>query len=460
VRRHFRAMPAIHPRSDHRGTYVHQSAYHQEYAGPAWTISPRHSDVRPLRAVCSAKFGAATRLGRKQRASQSRARLISGAGSRSPLFSASQLPRIPVVLIKDGESALAKGYGLANLDDGVPITPKTSFHLASLSKQFTAAAIALLILDHKIALSDPVAKYIPEVAKYGNKMRIEHLVYMTSGLQEYTDVPRKNGVPWMSFYYFTRDEAIATALGPDRLEFAPGTQWAYRNFNYMLLTKIVEVVSHRSFAAFMRVRVFGPLGMSHSEVNDDSTEVIPHRTTGYALRSDPSVLKELAGVGVAIKPGAGWARLVRVAPHFGGSRVFTTLDDLLLWDTNWYTASPAGPQFTELMNKRVKFEYDKDNDAFGLVWRSRYGHLMIDYSGGDTDTSTYTARFPEQHFTIICLSNMPLGDAEVRRTQCWIFSTIGASYDGINECPCIRKLSTWTFDALTAESVRCRVRGS
>ncbi len=122
-------------------------------------------------------------------------------------------PGYAFALIKDGESALAKGYGLANLDDGVPITPKTSFHLASLSKQFTAAAIALLILDHKIALSDPVAKYIPEVAKYGNGLRIEHLVYMTSGLQEYTDVPRKNGVPWMSFYYFTRDEAIATALG-------------------------------------------------------------------------------------------------------------------------------------------------------------------------------------------------------------------------------------------------------
>jgi CubicO group peptidase (beta-lactamase class C family) len=321
-------------------------------------------------------------------------------------------PGYAVALIKDGEPALAKGYGLANLDDDVPITPKTSFHLASLSKQFTAAAIALLILDHKIALSDPVSKYIPEVTKYGNGLRIEHLVYMTSGLQEYTDVPRKNGVPWMSFYYFTRDEAIATALRPDRLEFAPGTQWAYRNINYMLLTKIVEVVSHQSFAAFMRDRVFGPLGMSHSEVNDDSTEVIPHRATGYALRSDPSVLKEFAGVGVAIKPGAGWARLVRVAPHFGGSGVFTTLDDLLLWDTNWYTASLAGPQFTELMNKRVKFEYDKDNDAFGLVWRSRYGDLMIDYSGGDTDTSTYMARFPEQHFTIICLSNMPLGDAE------------------------------------------------
>ncbi len=321
-------------------------------------------------------------------------------------------PGYAVGLIKDGEFVLSRGYGLANLDDSIPITPKTSFHLASLSKQFTAAAVALLILDHKIALSDPVTKYIPGVAKYGAGLRIEHLVYMTSGLHEYTDVPRKNGVPWMSFYYFTRDEAIAAALEPAQLEFVPGTKWAYRNINYMILTKIVEVVSHQSFALFMQDRVFCPLGMSHSEINDDSTEVIPHRATGYALRSDPRVRKELASVGVSLTPGNGWVRLVRVAPHFGGSGVFTTLDDLLLCYRNWYAASLAGPQFTELMNKRMKFEHGKDNDAFGLVWRSLYSRAMLDYSGADTDTSTYMARFPEQHFTVICLSNMPLGDTE------------------------------------------------
>ena len=321
-------------------------------------------------------------------------------------------PGYAVAVIKDGNFALSRGYGLANLDDGIPITPETSFHLASLSKQFTGAAIALLILEHKIALTDPVSKYIPEVAKYGDGLRIEHLVYMTSGLHEYTDLPRTSGDPWMTFYYFTRDEAIATALRPEHLEFAPGTQWAYRNINYMLLTKIVEVVSGESFSTFMKERIFTPLGMSHTEIDDDTTEIIPHRATGYAPRADPRVIKELAAVGVAIKPGDGWVRLVRVSPHFGGSGVFTTLDDLLAWDNNWYTQKLAGQEFTDLMNRRQKFEYDKDNDAFGLVWRTRYGHAMLDYSGGDTDTSTYMARFPDQHVTVICLSNMPLGDAE------------------------------------------------
>jgi CubicO group peptidase (beta-lactamase class C family) len=334
-------------------------------------------------------------------------------GAIDRLFSRSpNSPGYALAIIRDGAFAFAKGYGLANLDDGIPITPETSFHLASVSKQFTAAAVALLILDHKIALTDPVAKYIPETAKYGGGLRIEHLIYMTSGLHEYTDVPRQNGDPWATFFYFTRDEAVQDALRPDYLEFSPGTQWAYRNTNYMLLTKIVEVVSHQSFSSFMNDRLFAPLGMSHSEIDDDSTKVIRHRATGYAPRSDPQVIKELASAGIVIKPGDGWVRLLRISPHFGGSGVFTTLDDLLLWDRNWYTGGLAGPAFTELMNRRQKFQHDKDNDAFGLVWRTHYGHPMLDYSGADTDTSTYMARFPEQRLTVVVLSNMPLGDAE------------------------------------------------
>ncbi|MFC5861452.1 serine hydrolase domain-containing protein [Acidicapsa dinghuensis] len=331
-------------------------------------------------------------------------------------------PGYALAIIHDDRFAYARGYGMANLDDEIPITPETSFHLASVSKQFTAAAIALLVLDGKISLSDPVAKYIPEAAKYGDGLRIEHLVYMTSGLHEYTDLKRKSGMPWVSFYYFTRDEAIATSLAQDKLEFAPGTDWAYRNINYMLLTKIVEVVSHEPFAQFMRERIFLPLGMTQTLIDDDTTEVIPHRATGYAERSNPRVAKELADVGVLIHPDRGrptdrWVRLVRVSPHFGGSGVFSTLDDLLLWDRNWYTGTIGGAKFTALMNTRKKFQHDKDDDALGLVWRSFYAtspdqYNALDYSGGDTDTSTYMVRFPERHITVICLANMPLGDAE------------------------------------------------
>lgn len=175
----------------------------------------------------------------------------------------------------------------------------------------------------------------------------------------------------------------------------------------------------------MQQRIFGPLGMPHSEINDDTTEVIAHRATGYAPRSNPKVQQEMASVGVRILPGDGWVRLVRVSPHFGGSGVFTTLHDLLLWDRNWYSGSLAGQEFTALMNRTQRFQHDKDDGAFGLVWRKRYGHPMLDYSGADT--STYMARFPDQHLTIICLSNMPLGMRKAKPTRSWICSTMRTS---------------------------------
>jgi CubicO group peptidase (beta-lactamase class C family) len=322
-------------------------------------------------------------------------------------------PGYAVGIVRNGQMAFAKGYGLANLEDQVPITPNTVFHLASLSKQFTASAIALLILDHRLSLDDPVARYIPEAAKYGADLRIKHLVYMTSGLHEYFDVPRPDGLPWYSAYRFTRDDALAAALSPPSLEFAPGTKWAYSNTNYMLLTRVVEKVSGQSFARFMHDRVFARLGMDATLIDDDATLVIPHRAIGYTPRSG-KVLGELAKVNIHAQDGGGFIRMDRNSPHFGGSGVFSSIADLAKWDANWYAQRLAGSGFTALMNKRIKFQHDKDNDAFGLVFGDYDGEQTIWYAGDDIDSSTYMIRFPARQITVIVLSNNPLGDSEAR----------------------------------------------
>jgi CubicO group peptidase (beta-lactamase class C family) len=142
-------------------------------------------------------------------------------------------PGYAVGVVKNGTLVYARGFGRADLDYNMPITARTSFHLASLSKQFTAAAVALLILDGKLSLDTPVDHFFPEVKKYGADLRIKHLIYFTSGLQEYTSLPRASGTPWFSFHYFTIDEAIAVSLRTRRLKFVPGTQWEYSNVNYM-----------------------------------------------------------------------------------------------------------------------------------------------------------------------------------------------------------------------------------
>jgi CubicO group peptidase (beta-lactamase class C family) len=322
-------------------------------------------------------------------------------------------PGYAIGIMKNGRLIYAKGYGFANLEDRVPNAPDTVFHLASLSKQFTASAVALLILDRKLSLDDAVSRYIPETAKYGPALRLKHLIYMTSGLHEYTDVPRPGGLPWYSAYYFTRDDAIDASLKQPTLEYAPGTKWTYSNINYMLLTRIVEKVSGRSFATFMHDRVFAPLGMSASLIDDDTTLVIPHKAIGYAPRSE-KVIGQLRQVGIRADDGPGYIRLDRNSPHFGGSGVFTSIDDLAKWDANWYSQRLGGPAFTALMNSRIKFQHDKDNDAFGLVFGNYNGHETIWYAGDDIDASTYMIRFPKERLTVVCLSNNPLGDAQGR----------------------------------------------
>ncbi len=319
-------------------------------------------------------------------------------------------PGFALGLIHDGRLVFSRGYGDANLDNRIPITSHTSFHLASVSKQFTAAAVALLVLDGKLSMEDPVALYIPEARKYPSELRVRDLVYMTSGLHEYFDTPRKGGIPWYSAYYFTTDVAIGAGLAPNRLLFKPGTRYDYSNTNFMLLTKIVERVSGQPFSAFMHKRIFAPLEMNDTEINDDSTAVIPDRAVGYAPR-DRRTIAELRRVGIFAKTGPGWIMLARNSPHFGGSGVFSNLVDLAKWDANWYSGRLAGPAFTKIMTRRPKFKFGA-MDGMGLGFHSRFGEPTINYSGSDIDTSTFIERFPKERFTIVCLSNDPLGDAE------------------------------------------------
>ena len=321
-------------------------------------------------------------------------------------------PGYALGVVRDGQLVFAKGYGRANLYYNLPITPQTSFHLASLSKQFTAAAVALLILDGKLTLETPVATYFPEIARFHSDMRIKHLLYFTSGLPEYTTLPRTSGAPWFSFYYFTTDEAIAATLNAPALEFAPGTRWEYSNVNYMILTKIVEQASGIPFAVFLQRRIFTPLGMSGSVLDDDTTLVIPGRATGYADRADGEIRRKLESVGIHIREGAGYAQLIRVSPHFGGSGVFSTLDDLARWNASFESNRLAGPAFTTQMLQRMRFAHDKDNDAFGQVFGTFAGREMIWFSGGDLDASAFMARIPSEHLAVICLSNMPNGNSE------------------------------------------------
>ena len=325
-------------------------------------------------------------------------------------FNKKDSPGYVVGIVKNEKLVFNRAYGMADLDHGIPLSSKTAFHLASLSKQFTGAAAALLILEGKLKLTDPVAKWIPEATKFGQQLKVEHLVYMTSGLPEYWDRSRPEGTPWHSFHIFDNNDMLRSILSADKLDFAPGTKWRYTNSNYIVLAKIVEMASGKPLSEFLSEKIFGPLDMRSAHLNDDPTLIVPGRATGYVKRND-LLVAEGAKVDIPVRGGSGWARLPRVSPHYGGSGVFASLEDLVKWDRNWYKQTLKSG-FTELMHKRMQFPHGKDNDTFGLVREDRYDLETWAYSGSDLDTSTYMARFPTKHISIICLSNMPTGQAD------------------------------------------------
>ncbi|HPG06362.1 MAG TPA: serine hydrolase domain-containing protein [Saprospiraceae bacterium] len=331
-------------------------------------------------------------------------------------FNKMDSPGYAIGILKDTSILYEKGYGSANLDYHLPVNIRTAFDIASVSKQFTAAGIALLIMHDSLNLNDPVENYLPELAKYPDTIRIKHLIYNTSGIIDYFRLPRAHDKSWLDFYYFDNDEAIRTSLKPDTLAFHPGAQWDYSNVNYMLLTKIIERVTGEPFPAFMERRLFRPLKMDHTLVNDDITTVIPNRATPYNPRNSEYV-RAYRQEGISVRDTGTWMQHHRNAPHFGGSGIVSTIVDLLKWERNFFTKDFGGENFYTLMHRTEKFNHDRDNQAFGLYFGTFRDKTFVAWEGGTSGISSQIIRFPDDKIAIIVLSNMGSGEASQKANE-------------------------------------------
>lgn len=325
-------------------------------------------------------------------------------------FDKKDSPGYAVAISKGVETLYAKGFGSANLDYSIPITTNSSFDIASVSKQFTAACIALLIMDGKLTLETPAKEFIPELAKYKDIIQVKHLIYNTSGIVDYPKLPRPDGHSWITFNYFDIDYCINVSLMRDTLAFKPGDQWDYCNVNFMLLTKIVEKISGQSFSEFSRKRIFEPLGMTNTLINDDITQVIKNKVTPYNTRT-PQYVQAYRETGIKIKDEGAWIQHPRTSPHYGGSGVVTTIDDLLKWSKNFVTKEFGGQEFYDHMHKTLKFNHPRDNQAFGLYFDKLKGRTCVAWDGGDFGISSQLIRFPDKGIAIVVLSNIGSGEA-------------------------------------------------
>ena len=182
------------------------------------------------------------------------------------------MPGCAVAASQDGKQVVNRAYGLADLERNVPITSDTLFDAASIRKQFVAAAIFLLVEEKRLALSDDVRKYVPELPNYGHTITLDHLLTHTSGIRDW--VPLRN---WANGDF----DAWAAILRQRGLQFTPGEEWSYSNSGYVLLTEIVKRVSGMAFSEFARKRLFDPLGMKASIYVDDLRHVIKNRALAY-----------------------------------------------------------------------------------------------------------------------------------------------------------------------------------
>jgi CubicO group peptidase (beta-lactamase class C family) len=286
-----------------------------------------------------------------------------------------------------GEILYARGYGSANLEHGVPITPRTVFDLGSTSKQFTAMSVTLLEQEGKLSLDDEVRRWIPELPPYPKRVTIRQLVHHTSGLRDYLTLMWLRGVNFDGVT--TSGDALSLIARQRETNFEPGSEYLYSNSGYLLLSEIVRRASGKSLAEFARERIFAPLGMEVTHFHDDHTMIVPNRATGYAPRDSGGFRISMSGF-----------------EQVGDGSVLTTVEELARWDRNFYEGRVGGRALLEAMHVQARLTSGRTLDyASGLVVGQYRGLRTVRHGGSWAGYRAEMLRFPEQRTSVAVLCN-------------------------------------------------------
>ncbi|HEX6161058.1 MAG TPA: serine hydrolase domain-containing protein [Thermoanaerobaculia bacterium] len=295
-------------------------------------------------------------------------------------------PGYSVAVIRDGKTVLARGYGMADLERDVKITPRSVFDIGSTSKQFTAAAILLLEQEGKLSIDDEARKYIPELRAYAKPITIRHLLTHTSGIRDYLTLAALAGVSFSNDY--SDDETLSWITSQKGLNFLPGEEYLYSNSGYYLLGRIVERASGMSLREYAAKKIFEPLGMSNTHFHDDPNEIVKHRAMAYAPKEK------------------GFRIDMSMYHVVGDGAVYTTTEDLAKWDANFYDPKVGGQRLLDALQRQAKLNNGEEIDyAAGLMVRPYRGVRSVSHGGGWAGYRTEMIRFPEQRLTVIAISN-------------------------------------------------------
>ncbi len=293
-----------------------------------------------------------------------------------------QVPGASVLVLKNGEPAFRRSYGLAVVEDRTPVTPASNFRLASVSKQFTAAAILLLAEDGTLSIDDPVKRWLPSLPAVADKVTLRHLLSHGSGLLDYEDLMDPADTRQV------HDIDVLRLLEKEnRGYFAPGTRYRYSNSGYALLALVVGKASDTDFASFLRQRIFVPLGMQNTYAHQDGVDDVPNRAYGYSKidgkwqRTDQSTTSAVLGDG----------------------GIYSSIDDLARWDAALYDERLLRRASLQQAFSPANDTTEPDVPHYGFGWRINGDALW--HSGESLGFRNVILRYPKQRLTVVVLTN-------------------------------------------------------
>ena len=297
-------------------------------------------------------------------------------------------PGCAIGVEQGGKRILTKAYGMADLEGGRAITPDTIFEAGSVSKQFTAAAVAVLASQGKLSLDDEARKYLPELPDYGAKLTLRHLLTHTSGIKEWSDTVELEGWP-RTTRAISEDFAAQAIFRQKSLNFTPGAEYRYSNSNFVLAMLVVERVSGQSLEAFTRDTLFLPAGMTHTGWRTDFTRIVPGRAQAY----------EPNGTG-------GWRLDMPFENVIGHAGLLTTVGDLLAWNRALSHPPAAFAAWVPMMTEEGRLNDGKPAGyALGLSVGPVNGDRAISHTGSTAGYRGFIGRFPDQDLSLVTLCN-------------------------------------------------------
>ena len=294
-------------------------------------------------------------------------------------------------VFKAGEIDFHKAYGLANLDYAIPITSKTVFDVGSVGKQFTAACVFLLEQQGKLSIDDPIQKYLPEMPVFQKEtVTLRHLLNHTSGLRDYVEINAYAGVPFENI--FTEEMGLDIMTRQKERNFPPGQQFMYNNGGYLLLAIIIRRVAGESIGAFAHKHIFEPLGMQSSFILENPNRIVKNSATGYTPVSDSTYQKK----------------------HFynialgGDGQLYTSLEDLLLWDNNFYDHKVGGQALYDRQHERGVLNNGETTEyGGGLFIQENNGYRVVQHTGSWGGFRSVLWRLPSLKKTLVVMANTP-----------------------------------------------------